>query len=128
MLLNHAPSKLERAILDWIAARQPSLAARLSVATIVKREYTGAGFFVDLLSKDFDADWDRPAVDGPLIDSPLLDFGGGSILYLLLGEPCCLEIYAFGDHFPEHLDEFELSTPRWVVDWRQRAQPPDAEP
>lgn len=54
-------------------------------------------------------DWGRPPVDGPVIESPQLDMGACSVLWLSMGEPHCLEIYAFGSHLPEVLDEFNLS-------------------
>jgi hypothetical protein len=103
------PAKLEKAILDWISSRQPSLATRLATAEIARREHTGAGFYV-YLSHQADTKWDRLPVDGPNIESSQLEFGAGSMLWLSHGEPCCLEIYSYGNHFPEHLDEFKLSS------------------
>ena len=102
-------TRLERAILDWIAGRETSLAGRLASASVARREHTGAGIYVDLLP-DPDLSWDRPPVSGPVIDSPRLGFGGGCVLWLSQGEPCCLEIYAFGSDFPEDVDEFTLSS------------------
>ena len=102
-------SKLEQAILDWIAGRQLSLAGRISAGEVKRRVHTGAGFYVYLVG-EVEAGWDRPPVDGPVIRSPQLDAGGGSTLWLSRGSPSCLEIYSFGNHFPEHLDEFELSS------------------
>lgn len=101
------PDGLEKAILEWIARHQPSLAHRLATADVVKREHTGAGRYVDL-STDACTEWDRPPVDGPHIVSPQLESDGGSLLWLSGGKPHCLEIYAFGDHFPEDLVQFEL--------------------
>lgn len=100
-------TKLERAIFDWIADRQPPLGARLKAVEIASREHTGVGRYVYL--SDEGPDWDRPPVDGPVIESPQLGMGAGSVLWLSQGEPHCLEIYAFGNHFPEVLDEFTLS-------------------
>ncbi|MCK6460157.1 MAG: hypothetical protein L6Q95_09720 [Planctomycetes bacterium] len=99
---------LEEAILKWIAGRQPSLRARLCSAQVVDREHTGAGFYV-YLSPDKERDWDHPPVYGPVIESAQLDSGGGCILWFSGGEPHCLEIYAFGNDFPEVLDRFRLS-------------------
>jgi hypothetical protein len=100
-------TKLETVILDWIADRQPSLATRLKAVEIARREHTGAGRYVYL--SDEGPNWDRPPVDGPVIESPQLAMGAGSLLWLSQGEPHCLEIYAFGNHLPEVLDEFTLS-------------------
>lgn len=99
---------LEEAILKWIARRQPSLRARLGSAQVVDRKHTGVGFYV-YLSDDKERDRDRPPVDGPVIESAQLEHGGGCILWLSGGEPHCLEIYAFGNEFPEVLERFRLS-------------------
>lgn len=102
------PTSLEKSILDWISASQPALAGSLAAARIARRKYTGVGFYA-YIAPDDDAEWDRPPVDGPTIESQDLEIGGGSVLWLANGRPSCLEIYAFGDSFPEDLDEFELS-------------------
>ncbi len=101
------PTRLEHAVLEWIASRQPSLSARLAAPVVARREHTGVGLYVYLSAED--DEWDRPPVDGPTIESPALEHSAGSILWLVRGAPQCLEIYAFGDRFPEHLDEFQLS-------------------
>ncbi len=98
----------ERAVLEWIARRTPGLAVRLRSAAPVQREHTGAGFYLRLVP-DGDAGWDRPPVDGPTIESPSLPSGGGSLLWLVGGEPACLEVYSHGDAFPEMLDRFRLT-------------------
>ena len=103
-----SPSPLESAILAWISSRKPSLFSRLATAEITRRDYTGVGFYV-YLTPDTGQEWDRPPVEGPVIASRQLNEGGGSILWLSRGEPCCVEIYAFGDVFPEYLEDFELS-------------------
>ncbi len=96
-------TKLEKAILEWQGREQPSLALSLAAAEVKKRDYTGAGFYVYLSDED-DEGWDRPHVMGPVIESPQLDYGGGSVFWLKGGKPHCLEIYSFGDYFPENLD------------------------
>ena len=98
----------QRSILDWVSANQPSLAGPLAVAKIARREHSGAGFYAYLVQDDA-AEWDRPPVAGPTIESKDLEIGGGSVLWLVKGRPTCLEVYAFGDSFPEDLDDFELS-------------------
>lgn len=100
-------TRLETAIFEWIAVRRPPLASHLRNVEVVSREHTGSGLYVFLDEEG--PSWDRPPVDGPVINSPQLDIGGGSVLWLCRGEPHCLEIYAFGNHFPEDLDEFDLA-------------------
>ena len=108
---------LERAIFDWIAARNSSLAADLAGASIVKRENTGAGSytFLGLLREGV---WSEAIPDelrfenhweGPTITSPELELGGGSLLWLSGGRPACLEIYVNGtEGDPEKVRTFEL--------------------
>jgi hypothetical protein len=100
--------KLEEAILAWISERHSSLGPHLAAIDVAKREYTGAGLYT-YLSSGASLLWDRSPIDGPIISSAQLPEGGGSILWLSQGRPHCLEIYAFGDQFPENLDDFELS-------------------
>jgi hypothetical protein len=99
---------LEGAILDWIFDRQPSLRAGLRRPCVVDRVDTGVGFYV-YLAPGKERDGDRPPVHGPVIEAAQLEFGGGSLLWLSGGKPHCLEIYAFGNHFPADLDRFSLS-------------------
>ena len=103
------PTDLEKAILRWIADGSPLLAGPLARATIARRDHTGVGFYA-YLSLDETAEWDHPHIGGPTIESPNLDMGGGSVLWLVNGTPSCLEVYAFGDTFPEDIDEFNLSS------------------
>ena len=98
---------LEQAILEWIGARVPSIDG-LEDADVLRREYTGAGFYA-YLAPESAAGWDRPPINGPTIEGPGLEFGGGSMLWLSQGQPSCLESYAYGSHFPKQLDGFELS-------------------
>jgi hypothetical protein len=37
-----------------------------------------------------------------------MQWGGGSLLWLVEGRPACLEIYAYGNHFPKSLKSFTL--------------------
>ena len=104
------PTKLERAVLDWIASRDSSLAARLASAQFVARNYTGHGFYAYLFPQAAGT-WNGSPVSGPIIESSQLEAGGGSMLWLSGGEPHCLELYAFGDHFPEDLKDFSLRAP-----------------
>ncbi len=100
-------SKVERAIFDWIGGRQPDLAIQLRAAAIDRREYTGHGCFV-YLSSEADQGTDAPPIDGPDLVSPRLEHGAGCILWLLRGDPHCLEIYGYQELFPEELDSFEI--------------------
>jgi hypothetical protein len=117
-------TRLEREVLDWIAqrTRDPALAAQCASACPVKREHTGAGLYVDLAIPDGVppiTNFDYGEYD-PVIESPDLPFGGGMVLFCENARLKLLEIYAFGNEFPESLDVFELRS------WESRAEPPNA--
>ena len=70
----------------------------------------GKGFFFELSPPPNTNPTDEKirTLDGPQIKSKKLEFGGGSILFLKKGYVEMLEVFAYGDTFPEYLDEFEL--------------------
>jgi len=115
-----APTQLERDVLAWIADHGGSsvLRRQLEAVAIVGREFTGCGFFVDLsvpASLPRLGEGDLPAgtrskgpLGGPYLDGPGLEAGGGSLLFLENGAPCLLELYAYGDTFPEDLQDYTL--------------------
>ncbi len=79
-------------------------------AAFRSREYTGVGFYVN-----FDVPEDAPRLapfadphSGPEITSRELEFGAGTLLWQEDGRASCLEIYAYGDGFPEALGEYKL--------------------
>ena len=102
-------TNLEQAILRWIAAKRPSLGG-VEAAEVLRREYSGAGFYAYLAPDAVDG-WDRPPIDGPTIQVPGHECDWGSVLWLASGQPNCLDVYALGSHLPEHLDDFRLSGP-----------------
>ncbi len=107
---------LEKSILDWIIARNsdPALASQIKSARVAKREYTGAGWFIDLEVPEPRAslkpETTRP-IDGPYIRSPQIDHGGGSILFHQNGVITTLEMYANGGRFDKELRHYELHGP-----------------
>lgn len=101
---------LEHSILHEILKKLPELKDQIEACHVVKKEYTGAGFYFEL-----DVDKKIPAVDakikainGPEIKSPQLESGAGSILFLEDGYLKTLEIFAYDNSFPEALKAFEL--------------------
>lgn len=101
---------LEVKILQWLSLKDPEIAGQIKASTVTKREYSGAGFFFELsVSKDADpVDKQIKTLDGPQIKSSRLEFGGGSILFLEDGYIKILELFSYGDSFPEDMSEFEL--------------------
>lgn len=106
---------LEAAILNWIAARlgDVELAAQLQAAQPTEREYTGCGCFTKIgVPAGLDAipvaARNGDALRGPEISSRLLDHGACSVLFIVDGFVSLLEIAAYGEHFPEHLNNWML--------------------
>lgn len=103
---------LERAVLAWIAehTNDPSVVRQLAVARPVEREFTGAGSFTTLeVPADLPRVTYRVHPGGPVIESPRLEYGGGSVLFFVDGLVSTLELYSYGDSFPEQLDSWRLS-------------------
>jgi hypothetical protein len=100
-------TRLERAIMSWIADREPLLATGLRNAMVIRREHSGSGSYTYLSEPKGAGHPDR--VNGPQIKSLYLSSGAGSTLWLRNGAPDVLEVYAFGDDLTIDLDEFTLS-------------------
>jgi hypothetical protein len=110
-------NELEIAVLNWFRDHYMNLrlSEQLDSVTLVKRRWTKVGFYIDLKVHrntpmleldDFDGHW---PINGPNLESPDIQSGGGSILWGKDGHISCLEMYAFGDFFREHVSEFKLS-------------------
>ena len=81
---------------------------QLTKATLNKRDYTGAGFFINLavaleVPKILAERDDINPYPGPFIEIPELDGDGDAILYINDGLIDTLAIFAYGDTFPEKL-------------------------
>jgi hypothetical protein len=87
----------ERAILERIASKHPSLQQLVPTLRVLKRQLTGAGSYTDL---------DGPApsaifadahigMEG-LINMPSVENGMGAVLFFREGRPALLEIFTFG--------------------------------
>jgi hypothetical protein len=109
-------TKLEKDILAWYMAHAEcdELRQQVQSAQCAGREYTGVGFFVGLSVPDgappLGNDWDSVPIAGPLIEGPELECGGDTVLFTNeKGIIDCLEIFAYGDRFPQHLREYRLT-------------------
>jgi hypothetical protein len=79
---------LEKAILNWIKINHddPSLGSQIDNLTLVEREYTKVGFYLDfslgqgLPSLDLGR-WTRRVIYGPSNLSPWIDHHGGSHIF-----------------------------------------------
>ena len=108
-------NKLEKAILKWFLENtdDAGLREQLSQVSLKSRKYTGAGFFVGLTVPEdapriTEERADINAVPGPYIESASLEAGADTALFINDGVAETLEIFAYGDSFPEVLDEYVL--------------------
>ena len=103
----------ERNVLDWYLAKCPDegLRTQIRAAVVSRRDRTRVGFFLDL-SVPAEARLVGSNVsshlDGPFVESPALEHGGGAILVSQDGRLLFLEVFAYGDHFPEQLTDYRL--------------------
>ena len=109
-------SVLERAILDYADEyfESEELSLQLQSAEIIKRDYTGVGFFVYIktdpsISPLPSSLFPESPFNGPEITSPLLTAGAMSLFYFDGSRRIdCIEICSYADEFPERLSKFEL--------------------
>ena len=105
-------TKLERAVLDWMADRLPipNLKEQIATAAVTDREYTGAGSFTFLSApSDLPPIHCPSPIDGPVIEAQGIEQGGAAILFLDdTGHITQLEMYANGDRFSQSITAFEL--------------------
>ena len=107
---------LERSVLGWYMTHyeSPSLRQQLEAAGFVRREWTKVGYYTDfkvpgdLTPVKLLEIGGRWPVDGPFIKARSLQYGGCVILWGQDGYANCMEIFAYGELFPEGLSEFEL--------------------
>lgn len=110
-------NELEAAVLNWCSRHYANerLTAQVESARFIKREWTVVGFYVyfdvshelsPLDLKDFNG-W---PIGGPNIRSPDVHYGGGTMLWGWDREGYinCIEMFAFGDQFNEHVRVFSL--------------------
>jgi len=111
-------NQLESDILKWMIddTGDDNLRQQLSRSKLIKRNYTGAGFFLTLAVPDdvpkiLDHENDINPVPGPYIESSVLEAGGDTVLYINDGIVKTLEIFSYGNMFPESLENYELIKP-----------------
>lgn len=105
--------QLENEIVNWLINKYPKLKNQFAKAVIIKREYSGVGFFIHFkitpkIQKLSASDFNTSPIDGPMIKSPDLEYGGQAILFIKNGFIDMLEIYSFGISFPEYIKSFQL--------------------
>jgi hypothetical protein len=105
-------SDFERAVLTRIAATSSdtALQCQLERAEILSRKYTGVGCYSHLAvpvecPKSVATYAEHGPLQGPSFESPAVELGGGTLLWFDSGRADCLEVYSYGEFFPEdHAD------------------------
>ncbi len=114
-----SPSDFEVAVFSWIAAssNDSALHDQLARVAVTERNYTVVGCYSSLsLPSDIKLSVGSYAKHGPLtgpyFESEVVKHGGGTLLWFKEGAADCLEIFTYGDYFPEdhvELGNFQLS-------------------
>ena len=107
-----ALSDFERSVLTWIAttSSDPALKCQLDNPHILSREYTGVGCYCRLAVSvecpiSVAAYAEHGPLEGPEFESPAVEYGGGTLLWFKSGRADLLEVYSYGECFPQdHAD------------------------
>lgn len=110
-------TKLEKAILDYIAERNPDprLHAQIGTLTVGSRDYTGVGAYTYFaFSSRIQANRilnPRVPYPGPNFSSTRLEHGAGSVVWCGGdGFLSCIEIFSYSDDYPPEEFDFALMT------------------
>ena len=109
---------LEKDILNWFinVVDDKNLRHQLSRSVLRERKYTGVGFFLALevpgdVSIIRGMEQDITPVPGPYIESPELSAGGDTVLFINDGIIETIEIFSYGNMFPEFIKNYQLCSP-----------------
>lgn len=104
--------QLEESIVNWYKTKFPELRQQFESSKVKKREYSGAGFFIYYLSKSDNKpvvfNLSSKSLNGPNIESSDLEYGGGSLLFFEDGIVKMIELFSYGDIFPQKLTNYTL--------------------
>ena len=109
------PTALEADVLIWIGenSRDRAIAAQAKIAVVLRREHTGHGYFVELgmpedVARAIGHIGDTNPFPGPFIESPEIPHGADTVGFVNDGMIETLEIFSYGESFPEHLASYKL--------------------
>ena len=106
-------TSLEKAVLDLLlkGSSFDDIRKQLEYASVIKREFTGVGFFTEFLLPD-DAPVRRDLLDGTLGDVyakfPGLKQDAGFLLFIRDGAISLLEGFTYDEPWPANTSEFKL--------------------
>jgi hypothetical protein len=93
-----APNEFELAILERVAAKNPSLRMYLGNLHVLSREFTGVGSYTNFKCEDEGTQVAEQRIGlDDLIVMPNVQNGMGAVLFCQGDQPKCLETYTFGD-------------------------------
>jgi hypothetical protein len=106
---------LEKSVLDMVLDKpgEPydTLKQQLNCATVLKREFTGVGFFTQFAIRN-DAQIKRDVSDMSLggigAEFPSLKHGAGFVLFIRGGVVATLEGFTYDEDWPENTGDFKL--------------------
>ena len=104
------PNDFERAILDRLAIKIPTIHKSLDQLHVLSREYTGVGGYTNFLNGDPSGDASDQQIGlDDLITMPGVPNGMGAVLFCKGGRPQCLEVFTYGDdRWDGVYDRFEI--------------------
>lgn len=104
------PNAFELAILERIAADQPSILVHLGHLHVLSREFTGVGSFTNFqCGSGTDVSEQRLSLNASIV-MPGVPSGMGAILFCLGDWPKCLETFTYGnDHWDGVFEGFRIS-------------------
>ena len=105
---------LEKRILAWARDRYPELSDQIDHLQVKAYDHTGVGLYINFLPLPdrFARNGLKSPYSGPEIQSPHVEHGACSLIWVKDGKIDCVEVAAYGDHFPDGLVEFTLAEPQ----------------
>ncbi len=103
--------KFETAMRSWYIdnTKDESIKDQLKNALAVEVEYTGVGYFITYDST-LDFSVPRSTIDGPDFKSSNADDLCGTILFIKDGKIHFMEVFTYGHHMDDHIDDFEFDS------------------
>lgn len=109
------PTPLEKEVLAAFTAPEgepfESIRQQLACAEVVRREFTGVGFFTDFrIPPDAPVRHDLPdmTLGDVAADFPGLQHGAGFLLFIREGVVSMLEGFSYDEPWPESMDTFNI--------------------
>jgi len=116
------PNEFELAVLERLAAKEPSIRPFTKGLHVLSRTFTGVGCFTSFLVDSRDDSWDRHVTLDELILMPGVRYGMSAVHFRKDGQPKTLEVFAYDERWDGVYDGFSFET---VVKGRTYHEPPE---